>query len=125
MIFKWLKAWWSIEGFMLWFVLALVVFVYISSFIGMEWLLRPNNGFGRLADNTIVAATHSILALLLLYLLPFKENKMIIIKILIGWIAIFLSFYSFWWYGPVVSVFPLIIGSIRFAIPKRINNDTA
>ncbi|HRX70629.1 MAG: hypothetical protein H6973_07695 [Gammaproteobacteria bacterium] len=114
-----LHAWWSIEAFWFWLVPILLVVVYAAPSIGLEWLLQPKNGYGRLLDHPEVAVLHGFIAVSMLALLLVDGKVAALSRVVLGWVAVAIGFYSYWWPGMVATGFPLIFGGIRIGIPSR------
>jgi hypothetical protein len=104
------RAWWSIEGFWFWQALVLLAFIYTAPVIHMEWLLQPENGFGRLSAHPAVAFLHGSLSLCILLLMLCKGTIAILLLRILGWVAVVAGFHTLWWLGPVATVFPLVWG---------------
>ncbi len=110
------RPWLTIEGFWFWLAIIQLLVAPVAFQMGMDASLNPNTAWGRVVIYPGVALVHgSIAALILLLLLP-RGRAFAILRAVLGWIAVGLSFYSFWEPGLIVTTLPLAMGGIRVAL---------
>ncbi|MGR8934545.1 MAG: hypothetical protein ACU837_09190 [Gammaproteobacteria bacterium] len=107
------------------FMLICLAIVYNASDIGMEWLVQPNNGWGRLLAYPEVALSHGLLAsaMLVFQYIPGICGRLM--RRLCGAACIYAGFHALWWIGNVVTAIPLVLGGSKAVFRRTANKGSS
>ena len=113
---KYSKAWFSLEGALLWLVVLVVALSVNQTWFGQYFPVSEKNGWGRILAFRLTSAAHLVVAAAILGVMAFEVGVAKALRFILGIVAVCLGLYSFWSPGVMATSFPLAIGGLLAAL---------